>query len=199
MDLDWSGRAHTILEQTLNEIKTRLASASWNHIEETNTIAVYNTNIGNSFLAKATGTINTSPDNLVRFFSDSNNIRQWVDNLKNAIQLQQSGDVKLIKYQIQNKWPVDDREFLYVTKSFTEGNLTYLIERSVDLPNIPTDAKHVRGDYMAGYIFEPQGGNLTKTTLVLNYDPSGNVPTAIKTSILNKQASRLKAAKVNFG
>lgn len=199
MELDWSARAQTLLDQTLNEIKIRLSTAGWNQVEDTNNITIHNLNVGDTLLAKSSGLINTTPDTLIRYFSDPNNIRHWIDNLKNAMLVQTNNDIRLVKYQVQNKWPVDDREFLFVSKTYNEGNLFYLIERSIDLPTIPVEAKHTRGEYIGGYVFEPAGGNMTKCTFVLNYDPSGNVPSAIKTVMLNKQVGRLRAAKVDFG
>lgn len=153
--------------------------------------------------AKAVTVINAPIEAIISLYQDINNVRNWNVKLKNITVLHTAGNFRLIKSQIKSRWPMDDRELLCVTNTVTEnnGNLVYLLEKSVELPNQPVERKHVRANLMmSGFILEKSDETRTRVTYIHQFDPLANVPNAIKEKMQIKSASgKLNYAKTRLG
>ncbi|KAL0477777.1 regulator of G-protein signaling [Acrasis kona] len=82
-------------------------------------------------------------------------------------------------------FPLSNRCFTCVSSVRREkdGSI-FFIAKSADLPNIPTNKKHVKGDLMQAQMYEDIGGGFCKYTFVVLYEMSGASP-AVMTKILS--------------
>ncbi|CAG9334769.1 unnamed protein product [Blepharisma stoltei] len=199
MESEWPIKGQQVIESGLEEFKVLLSNSGWSTVEDKQGVLTTSQTYERTFYTKSIADVNAFPDTIINFFSDPANIKLWNPKVYNQQVLLESGNLKLIKFQIKHKWPIEDREFLYVSKTFTmpEGPV-YLIEKSIDLPSIPVAKKHIRGFYHCGYLFEPKDEEMTRVTLISGINPMGSVPSAIKNKIAKKWVDRLKIAKEKF-
>lgn len=199
MQSDWTTKGQEVAERALEEFKVLLGSPGWNIIEDKEGVITSTQTSGDHYYSKTMTDLKASPNDIIRYYTDLSNCVQWNPKLQNLQVIHEAGDLRLIKIHMKNKWPMEDREMIYVSKVFTVPNgPIYLIEKSIDLNNYPTDKKHIRGFYHGGYLLESKEDGTTRLTFIATMDPKGNVMTAIKHKIVQKQNNRLKVARTKF-
>ncbi|CAG9328889.1 unnamed protein product [Blepharisma stoltei] len=197
MESNWVTIAQQTLPRALEEVKQTVSKAGWITEKTKDGITITtNTTNDNKPLAKSEGEFNAPAQAIVNFFMNTQNTKKWSPRLKTIETLQESGNIRLIKQVLKMRWPIDNREILTVVTTFNENGLTYIIEKSVNIDNIPVAKDHIRAVVnVCGYIIEPLENNRTKVTYVNQYDPNGNVPMAIRRKVQSKLVRRLMIAK----
>ncbi|CAG9313410.1 unnamed protein product [Blepharisma stoltei] len=202
MESGWVGTVGPILVRALEEIKQFASRNDWTAKDPADGVQYSSRPHDDWPMIKAVAEIHAPPEAIVQFFRNVNNIGQWNDKLKNVHIVHESGPLKLIKSQMKAKWPMDDRETLYAQTEFVEndGNTVFLIEKSVELPDVPVEKKHVRAHLIySGYILERLEPSRTRVTYIVLFNPEASVPGAAKEKMQMQNAARIGVAKRTLG
>lgn len=204
MEGSWNQAAVTLIQRALEELKHTLhRSDGWVEKESSKGVTTYLLPTDSIPISKSIAEINAPIEAIISLVRDTNNVIHWFDQLKTINVLQESNGVRLVKFAVKSRWPMDDREFLYVDSTFSENdnNTVFLIEKSIELPSVPVERKHVRATFMiSGLIFERIGENRTRVTNISQFNPFASVPGSIMEKIQVKTAAnKLTFAKERLG
>lgn len=90
---------------------------------------------------------------------------------------------KLIYAELINKWPISNREVVYVLYTKEENGTYFIFEKSLDAPDVPVAEGLVRANMINGFKFTPLSENSCKVSFFSHFDPVGPAPGFAKNKI----------------
>jgi len=196
MESNWESTGNSLLEETFEQVKGILASPNWEQVEDSKGIKVCLTNGPNNIpVGKSECVVPKPPERVSEYVSNPNNAERWGDKLKKLEVKEEGQEIKLLYLQLKQKWPIEDREILYVEGIRKDEEAEYLLARSIPL-DIPVEKKHTRGQLNLNCIkVEDLGNGNSKLTLLVQLDPCGNVPSRGLRKIQQNISGLLKGVK----
>jgi len=177
MEGNWESQGNSLLDQTLQQCKELFSSSEWEHVKETEGVNIYKTNGPNELLVgKSECEVSKSVSEVMSYISEPYNYERWGDRVKKIEVKEEGQEIKLLYLQLKQKWPIEDREILYVEGIRKDGEAEYLLARSIPL-DIPVEKKHTRGQLNLNCIkIEDLGNGNSKLSMLIQFHPCGNVP-----------------------
>lgn len=98
--------------------------------------------------------------------------------------IDEEGELKLIYVEIKNKWPIDNREIIYVRSTRRNGDSFIIAEVGLECPEVPVSEGLVRATiYTSGQIIEPTGADSCRLICFYHMNANGTTPDMIKGKI----------------
>jgi len=177
MEGNWESQGNSLLDQTLQQCKELFSSSEWEHVKDTEGVNIYKTNGPNELLVgKSECQVSKSVSEVISYISEPYNYERWGDRVKKIEVKEEGQDIKLLYLQLKQKWPIEDREILYVEGIRKDEEAEYLLARSIPL-DIPVEKKHTRGQLNLNCIkVEDIGNGNSKLSMLIQFHPCGSVP-----------------------
>jgi hypothetical protein len=158
-----------------------LTGYAWELNKDDDGIQIYTRTVEGQQLNEFKGvvTINHSIDALGTFFTDFDNLANWVYNCKKAELVKKIGDSEFFVHFITgNPWPVKDREFVLhytieQTRNSSAVTLRFTGESTINKQG--KNSIHMK-DIVGYWHFTPIGTRQTKVEYQVLADPAGTVP-----------------------
>ncbi|CAG9312884.1 unnamed protein product [Blepharisma stoltei] len=191
---DWVSRSNVLVTQGLTE-SDQLKNGDWHFEEEKNGIKIYTKPYTASLVAgKGESEFARSAEEMFNFISNWSLETRWgKGNTANPIAapgplnseiVAEEGTRKLVFVVLPMKWPISNREFIYISDTRIQGNSYTIIERSLEVPEVPLTEGCVRANLnMATIYIDPISDNRCKVTFLVQFDPSGDIPDMVKGKI----------------
>jgi len=164
---------------------------------------IYKFNLPNQITMKGETTINGTPLFLVKFLSDLQKRKEWdasFEDRKMVLLVKEGPEEgnKIFLSHMKFKPPssvVTARDFATISGSQYDKNTQKAIvySKSTKSSLIPETSAFVRGETLSGYFIEPSRQDPSKSNVVyiVQLDPKGWLPGAIKTKVAQEQPMTL--------
>ncbi|CAG9318503.1 unnamed protein product [Blepharisma stoltei] len=192
---DWVSRANALISNGLKE-SDQLKNSEWTFEEEKHNAKIYTRPFFNNPVHAGKGETEFahSAEEMFNFFISMPLETRWgKGNLVNPIAddgpasaeiVAEEGSLKLIFIVLQMKWPVTNREFIYIQDYRTRGNSYVIFEKSLEVPEVPITEGCVRATLNLSTLYiEPISDTRCKVTYLVNLDPCGDILDAMKEKI----------------
>lgn len=122
--------------------------------------------------------------NIEKRWGGAERINDWVQGPKTADLIDEDGDYKLCFVELMNKWPISNREIVYISYKKVENGTYYIIEKSLDAPEVPIGDGNVRASiYVCGYKITSIDDNTSHVSYLNYFDPNNSAPAFAKRAI----------------
>jgi len=198
MEEGWETRGKAVLEETFNECKSYLNAPNWEweFVKELEGVHIFRMPGPNNMpVSKAECFLEKSPEQIFQYTNNPQHTERFGPKCKEFKVLEEGSDIRLQYLQFKVKWPMENREILYVEGPKQDDIAHYLVGKSLDT-NIPVEKKHTRA-FMHLYAIQVKslGDGQTQIKLIVQVDPKGHAPGIFAKSLQAGIASDLKELK----
>lgn len=133
--------------------------------------------------------INTSLDNLLTQFENSDKCWQWIKRCRSTKEIKKVSENEVFSYTILNMpWPISDRDFIFHTiKSVDPLNKVTTITIKPALINNMYNTKYVRGQANVIYRIEALSATSSLLTITMHMEFGGRLSSKVINPILVKE------------
>ena len=171
------------IKSVRNKIENKFSHIKWEFILSNQGILIQRKKVGNEsiFALKATGTLNTSIEQIISTFRETKNAHKWAPDLRSRTLLKNISEIEAVVYDIHKMpWPCQDRDLVIHNKIELIKSRKQIALISTSIENYskdPGSKGRVRAELHYSFIgLTPITKTKTKVEFFIHVDPKGSIP-----------------------